>query len=133
MSLRASQAILAAGLLSATALVMIGVILARYASSNAIAEVIGFDQGVNPWVIIFGLVGAHAIPLLLLCLAWWLGSRTWLGWILLILSPIFTWIGFDGLALWGEPGDVLLWVPYLATGLFMAIIGGLVIFRRFSV
>lgn len=125
------------GMLSALLLVPVGIIVTVFGFGQVVLNWFEFaDSEANRWIsdCILGLTFAiDVIPLVLFWLAWSFGSaaRAWLGLTMLLLSPIFGWIGFESLVLQGDWGDFLLWAPYLLTGLFMAAVGAQILLRYF--
>ena len=137
MSHLVSRIIHAGGMLSALALVPVGAMMSVFGYAEAVLVWLGFKEGsTSPLIVIAGLLltfSLHCVPLALIWTAGELGSaaRPRLGLAMLLLSPLVGWYGFDSLVLRGDWGDVLLWGPYLLTGLFMAAAGGLILIGRF--
>lgn len=137
MSRSADRIVLFGGMLSAFVLVPVGSMMTVFGFGNAVVNWFKFaDPEANQWiaVCVLGVTFAiNCVPLVLFWFAWWSGpaEQTWLGFTMLLLSPIFVWIGYDSLILQGDWGDFVLWGPYLLTGVFLAAKGGFILMRRY--
>ncbi len=101
-----------------------------FGDAAAVARFIDFPLKVN--VIMAALIALHAFPFAMFALVaiWRDGPPKWLGALMLVLCLFVAWRGIHGLFVLGDWGDVLLWGPYVLTGLFMATTGLLIAYRQ---
>ena len=125
--------VLVGGMLSAIALVPVGIMMTVPGFAQAVVDWFEFAENETNRGIVIGILGLtfaiNIVPLVLFWISWSLRSaaQVWFGLTMLLLSPIFVWIGFYGLILQGDWGDFVLRRPYLLTGSFMAIVGALIV------
>lgn len=114
--------LLLSGVITAIGLILIGFFLSLFSAAH-VSDLIGAAQ--STLLVLGALISFHFVPVSLFIAAY--GKLPtiprWTGWTMILVAPVFGWVGFDGLILRGDWGDTVLWGPYLATGVLLAVCG----------
>jgi hypothetical protein len=113
--------LLLGGLITALALVPVGFFLSVF-SANYVSGLIGAEH--SALLVLGALIIFHLVPVSLFLAAYDKSPRIprWIGWIMILVAPAAGWQGFDGI-IRGDWGDIVLWGPYLVTGVLLAVCG----------
>jgi hypothetical protein len=110
------------GLISGAFLIPAGSVILLFSASGLLGY-LGIERKALAWTVLALFFVAHLIPLLLLALGGLQERPRYLNLVMVLVSPCVGWFGFNPLILRGDWGDVMLWAPYLATGVCLFAVG----------